>query len=113
MQQGHGREGKSMFDYICGTCKAVFTMPENDYEVSHGCMYCGQDVERAVPCAHCSSLMPDSQAKFGLCKQCETDLLNGFKTYLAGVEAIYGSGGVCYLEERMDGEYWERWRELK
>lgn len=102
-----------MTDYICTTCGAVFSMPQNDYEVSNGCIYCGCDVEKAFPCEHCGDLIPDSQAKFGLCKNCEKELTRAFKLFLAGIETMYGSGGVEYLEERQDGEFWKKWREWK
>lgn len=102
-----------MYDYICTTCGAVFSMPQSDYEVSNGCIYCGGDVERAVNCEHCGQVMPDSQAKYGLCKQCESELLKNFKLFLAGVNEMFGPGGIEYLQDRQDGEFWKDWREWK
>ena len=101
-----------MVDYICTTCGAVF-QEEPSYDATHGCIYCGCDVEKAETCEKCGRTIPYSQSKFGLCEYCERDLLNQFKMFLGGVEAMYGPGGLGYLEERQDGEFWKDWRKWK
>lgn len=101
-----------MVDYVCTTCGAVF-QEEPSYDAAHGCIYCGCDVEKAETCSKCGATIPYSQSKFGLCEDCEKQLLRHFKLFLGGVEAMFGPGGVEYLEERQDGEFWKEWRTWK